>query len=165
MKAFPYLFLFLLLSLAALAAGKSESDFRKTAPDIHRKAQWLEANPEAPTWGDSLKPVLAWGREVPYATLGTAKILEKEMQNLPKDPVAGRVGTMMRVGYIQLATEPGFKQATEFEMAKAGLTSMIRFYENVQKDKPDYSIPAMDRYAALLHSESLDEYIQAKLRK
>jgi hypothetical protein len=157
---------FLLLLIPTLAtAGKSESDFRKAEPEIHRKALWMEENPDAPTWADSLKTVLAWGREVPYATLGTAKVLEKEMQNLPKDPVAGRISSMMRVGYIQLATGPGFKKATEFEMAKAGLTCMIRYYENVKKGKPDYEIASMERYAGLLHSDALDEYIQAKLRK
>lgn len=156
----------LLLLFPALAfAGKSESDFRKAEPEIHRKALWLEENPDAPTWGDSLKTVLTWGREVPYATLGTARILEKEIQNLPKEPIAGRVSSMMMVGYIQLATEPGFKRATEFEMAKAGLTCMIRFYENAQKGQPGYSIPSMERYAGLLRSDALDEYIQAKLRK
>jgi len=165
MKANMFWIAALLLLPTLVIAGKSESDFRKAAPDIHRKALWLEENPDAPAWSDSLKAVMAWGRDVPYATLGTAKILEKEMQNLPKDPVAGRVSTMMRVGYIQLATEPGFTQATEFEMAKAALTCMIRFYENVQKGKPDYAIPSMDRYAGLLHSDALDEYIQAKLRK
>jgi len=42
---------------------------------------------------------------------------------------------------------------------------MIRYYENVKKGQPDYSIPAMERLAGLMHSDALDEYIQAKLRK
>ncbi|MEO6095328.1 MAG: hypothetical protein ABIW76_06515 [Fibrobacteria bacterium] len=162
MKALCFL---LLLTPILATAGKSESDFRKAAPEIHRKALWLEENPDAPTWGDSLKVVLTWGRQVPYATMGTAKILEKELQSLPKDQVAGRVSSMMLVGYIQVATEPGFKQANEFEMAKAGLTCMIHFYENAQKSKPEYTIPSMERYANLFHSDALDEYIKAKLRK
>jgi hypothetical protein len=147
------------------AAWKSEADFRKAEPEVHRKALWLEENADAESWGDSLKTVLTWGRGAPYATLGTAKVLEKEVLNLPKDPIAGRIASMLMVGYAQLATEPGFKKATEFEMAKAGLACMIHFYENVQKGKPDYTIAAMERYAGLLHSDALDEYIQAKLRK
>jgi hypothetical protein len=163
------IFAILILLVPVLAkdppAWKSEQDFRKAAPMIHRQALWLEANPNAETWSDSLKTVLAWGREVPYATLGTAKVFEKEIQNLPKDRVAGRVSSMMLVGYIQCATEEGFRKATEFDMAKAGLTSMIRYYENVKQENPEYSIPAMERYAGLLHSDALGEYIQAKLRK
>lgn len=146
-------------------AWKSEADYRKAAPEVHRKALWLEENPEADTWPDSLKTVLAWARGVPYATLGTAKVFEKEVKNLPGDPVAGRVSSMLTVGYAQLATEPDFKKASEFEMAKAGLLCMIRYYENVKPGKPDYSIAAMERYAGLFHSGVLDEYIQAKLRK
>jgi hypothetical protein len=164
---FAYLALLLLVSIPTQAQPKwkSESDFRKAAPEIHRKAVWLEENPDAETWGDSLKLVLTWGREVPYVTLGTAKVFEKEVLNLPKDPVAGRIGSMLLVGFIQLATEPDFKKASEFEMAKAGLGCMIRYYENVQKMKTDYSIPLMEKYAGLMRSESLDDYIQAKLRK
>jgi hypothetical protein len=146
-------------------AWKSEKDFRTAAPMVHRQALWLESNPNAKTWGDSLKTVLAWGREVPYVTLGTAKVFEKEIQNLPKDPAGGRVSTMMLVGYIQYATEDGFQKPKEFDMAKAGLTCMIRYYENVKQSEPDYSIAAMEHLAGLFHSDALDEYIQAKLRK
>jgi hypothetical protein len=163
----------LIVSLAALSPAlakkptdwKSEKDFREAAPIIHRQAQWLEANPGADTWGDSLKTVLTWGRGVPYATLGTAKVFEKELQNLPKDPEAGRVASMMKVGFVQFAADPGFGKATEFDMAKAAVTCMIRYYENVKAAKPDYSIAAMEKYAGLMHSGSLDDYIQAKLRK
>ncbi len=77
---------------------KSEQDFRNAVPMIHRQALWLEANPDAESWSDSLNTVLSWGRDVPYV-------------------------------------------------------------------KPDYSLPAMERLAGLLHSDALDEYIQAKLRK
>lgn len=146
-------------------AWKSEKDFRNAAPMIHRQALWLETNPNAKTWGDSLKTVLTWGRDVPYVTLGTAKVFEKEMQNLPKDPATGRISTMMRVGYIQYATEEGFQAAKEFDLAKAGLTCMIRYYENVKQIQPDYSIASMERLAGLFHSDALDEYIQGKLRK
>jgi hypothetical protein len=158
----------LLLSLALAkepSAWKSDKDFRAAAPTVHRQAVWLEANPGADTWSDSLKTVLTWSRGVPYVTLGTAKIFEKELQNLPKDPEAGRVASMMRVGYVQYATGPDFRQATEFGMAKAAATCMIRYYENLKAGKPDYSIPAMEKLAGLMHSEALDEYIQAKLRK
>ena len=128
----PFAVLIALVLSPALAKGpsgwKSDRDFREAAPLVHRQALWLEANPGADTWGDSLKTVLTWSRGVPYATLGTAKIFEKELQNLPKDPEAGRVASM-----------------------KAG--------------KPDYSIPAMERLAGLMHSGALDDYIQAKLRK
>ncbi len=146
-------------------AWKTEKDFRQAAPMIHRQAQWLEANPNADTWSDSLKTVLTWGREVPYVTLGTAKVFEKEVQNLPKDPVGGRISSMLLVGYAQYATEEGFQKPVEFEMAKAGLTCMIHYYENVKKLRTDYANPAMERLAGLLHSDALDEYIQAKLRK
>lgn len=146
-------------------AWKSEKDYREAAPMVHRQAHWMEANPGADTWSDSLKTVLTWGRGVPYATLGTAKVFEKELQNLPKDPEAGRVASMMRVGFAQYATDPGFRKATEFDMAKAAVTCMIRYYENVKSEKPDYSIPAMERLAGLMHSGALDEYIQAKLRR
>lgn len=145
--------------------ARSEQDFRKAAPAIHRQAQWLEENPDAKTWGDSLKTVLAWGHDVPYATLGTAKVFEKEVLNLPKDRTAGRIASMLQVGFIELASEPDFKSATEFEMAKAGLTCMIRFYESAKRIDPGYSIPSMERYAGLQQSDALDEYIQGKLRK
>lgn len=162
------LFLLVLL-LPALAKDqpewKSEADFRKAAPLVHSKALWLETNAESPSWGDSLKYVLTWGHEVPYVRLGTAKVLEREVQNLPKDPVAGRISSMLLVGYIQLVTEPGFQKASEFEMAKAGITCMIRYYETVHRVKPDYTVASMERLAGLLHSDALDEYIQAKLRK
>ena len=163
-------FFLLLIALAPLfakdhPAWKSEKDFRNAAPMVHRQALWLEANPGAETWGDSLKTVLGWGREVPYATLNTAKVFEKEIQNLPKDPEAGRVSSMMMVGYVQLATEPDFRKATEFGMAKAAVTCMIRYYVNVKQAKPDYSIASMERLEGLMHSDALDEYIQAKLRK
>lgn len=146
-------------------AWKSEKDFREAAPMVHRQALWLEANPEAEGWGDSLKTVLTWGHDVPYVTLGTAKVFEKEIQNLPKDPAAGRVSSMMLVGYVEYATEADFRKPAEFDMAKAGVTCMIRYYENLRGLKPDYSIPAMERLAGLMHSDALDEYIQAKLRK
>lgn len=167
MKPFATLFLLLLTPALAKEAAtwKSESDFRKAAPEVHRKAEWLEANANADAWSDSLKYVLGWGRGVPYATLGTTKILEKEVQNLPKDPTAGRISTMLTVGYIQLATEPEFKKASEFDMAKAGITCMIRYYETVKQANPDYSIPIMERLTGLYHSDALDEFIQAKLRK
>ena len=160
----------LLIALAPVlakdhAAWKSEKDFRNAAPMVHRQALWLEANPDANGWSDSLKTVLTWGHDVPYVTLGTAKVFEKEIQNLPKDPVAGRIASMMLVGYVQYATEPDFQKATEFDMAKAGVTCMIRYYGNLQHAKPDYSVPAMERLTGLLHSDALDEYIQAKLRK
>lgn len=147
------------------AAWKTEADFRKAAPEVHRKALWLEENPGADTWADSLKPVLTWGRNVPYATLETAKVFEKEVKNLPKDAIAGRVSSMLLVGYVQLAAGPEFKKASEFEMAKSGLVCMIRYYENVKKDQPDYSIPSMERLAGLFHSDALDGFIEAKLRK
>lgn len=146
-------------------AWKSESDFRKAAPEVHRKALWLQENPDADSWPDSMKTVLTWARGVPYISLGTAKVFEKEVQNLPSDPIAGRISSMLKVGYAQLATEPDFKKASEFAMAKAGLLCMIRYYENVKQSKPDYSLAAMERYAGLLHSGALDEYIEAKLRK
>lgn len=130
------------------ANWKSEKDFRNAAPMVHRQALWLEANPDAETWGDSLKTVLNWGRNVAYATLATAKVFEKEVQNLPKDPAAGRISSMLMVGYVQFAAEAGFAKATEFELAKAGLTCMIRYYEAVKQAKPDYSIPAMERLRA-----------------
>lgn len=158
----------LLLSLALAkdpSAWKSEKDFREAAPMVHSQALWLEANPGADTWSDSLKTVLTWSRGVPYVTLGTAKIFEKELQNLPKDPDAGRVASMMRVGYVQYATGPDFRKATEFDMAKAAATCMIRYYENLKAAKPEYSIPAMEKLAGLMHSEALDDYIQGKLRK
>jgi hypothetical protein len=97
--------------------------------------------------------------------LGTAKVLEKEVQNLPKDPVAGRISTMLLVGYIQLATEPGFQKGSEFDFAKAGITCMIRYYEAVKNLDAAYSLAPMERLAGLYHSEALDEYIRAKLRK
>ena len=78
---------------------------------------------------------------------------------------AGRISSMLMVGYAQYATEPGFSEPVEFDMAKAGVTCMIRYYGNVRQAKPGYSIPAMERLAGLLHSGALDEYIQAKLRK
>lgn len=146
-------------------AWKSEKDFRNAAPMIHRQALWLEANPDAEGWGDSLRTVLSWGREVPYVKLGTAKVFEKEVQNLPKDPQAGRVASMLMVGYAEYASEDGFEKPTEFDMAKAGVTCMIRYYGNVQRAKPGYTIPAMDRLAGLYQSDALDEYIRAKLRK
>jgi hypothetical protein len=146
-------------------AWKSEADYRKAAPEVHRKSLWLEENADAEAWPDSLKTVLTWARGVPYATLGTTKVFEKEVKNLPGDAVAGRVSSMLTVGYAQLATEPDFEKASEFEMAKAGLLCMIRYYENVKQGKPDYSIAAMERYSGLFHSGALDEYIQAKLRK
>jgi hypothetical protein len=146
-------------------AWKSEKDFRNAAPMIHRQALWLEENPNSDTWSDSLKTVLTWGRDVPYVTLGTAKVFEKEIRNLPKDPVAGRVSSMMLVGFIQNATEPDFLKPTEFGMAKAGVTCMVRYYGNLKRIEPDYSIPLMEKLAGLMHSEALDEYIQAKLRK
>lgn len=147
------------------SAWKSDQDFRHAAPMVHRQALWLEANPDADKWSDTLRTVLSWGREVPYVKLGTAKVFEKEIQNLPKDAAAGRVASMMMVGYVQYATDPDFDKPTEFGMAKAGVTCMIRYYENVRQAKPDYSIPAMERLAGLFHSDALDEYIQAKLRK
>ena len=171
MRTLPALSGFVLLSAITLLsakdrpAWKSEQDFRKAAPMVHRQALWLEANPDAETWGDTLKTVLTWGHEVPYVRLGTAKVFEKELQNLPKDPSAGRVASMMQVGYVQYATETDFENATEFAMAKAAATCMIRYYENLQQTKPGYAIPALERLAGLMHSESLDEYIQAKLRK
>lgn len=169
MKAHRFLLSLLLIPALTLAkdppAWKSEGDFRKAAPEVHRKALWLEENADADTWADSLKTVLTWARGVPYATLGTAKVFEKEVKNLPGDAVAGRVSSMLMVGYAQLATEPDFKKASEFEMAKAGLLCMIRFYENVKKSNPEYSLAAMERYAGLFHSGVLDEYIQAKLRR
>ncbi|MDB5106328.1 MAG: hypothetical protein JWP91_4017, partial [Fibrobacteres bacterium] len=73
--------------------------------------------------------------------------------------------SMLMVGYVQLATEPGFKEASEFDLAKAGVVCMIHFYENVQKGDSGYSIPSMERLAGLYRSGALDEYIQAKLRK
>lgn len=168
-KALWFLLALLLTPALALAKEppqwKSEADFRKAAPEVHRKALWLEANPDSDTWPDSMKTVLTWARGVPYVTLGTAKVFEKEVQNLPSDPVAGRVSSMLKVGYAQLATQPDFKKASEFEMAKAGLLCMIRYYENAKQSQPDYSIAAMERYAGLFHSGVLDEYIQAKLRK
>jgi hypothetical protein len=97
--------------------------------------------------------------------LATAKVFEKEIQNLPKDRVGGRIGSMMMVGYVQYATEDGFGKAKEFDLAKAGLTCMIRYYENVKQGQPDYSIPSMEKYAGLFHSDALDGYIEAKLRK
>ncbi|MEO7424480.1 MAG: hypothetical protein ABI036_04785 [Fibrobacteria bacterium] len=144
---------------------KTETDFRNAAPMVHRQALWLETNPDAETWSDSLKTVLTWGHDVPYVSLSTAKVFEKEVQNLPKDPVAGRISSMLQVGYALFATEPDFRKATEFELAKAGVTCMIRYYENVKKVKPEYSIASMEKLSGLMHSESLDEYIQAKLRK
>lgn len=170
MRTFYTLLSAFLIALAPALAKehppwKSEKDFRSAAPMVHRQALWLEANPGADTWSDSLKTVLTWGRNVPYVTLGTAKIFEKEIQNLPKDPEAGRVASMMRVGYVQFATKPDFRKPTEFDMAKAGVTCMIRYYENLKSRKPDFSIPAMERLAGLMHSDALDEYIQAKLRK
>ncbi|MDB5050401.1 MAG: hypothetical protein JWO30_3472 [Fibrobacteres bacterium] len=165
----PYPLLALLILAPALAkshpAWKSEKDFRDAAPMVHRQALWLEDNPGADSWSDSLKTVLTWAHDVPYVTLGTAKVFEKELQNLPKDPEAGRVAGMMRVGYAEYATEPEFRKPTEFDMAKAGVTCMIRYYENMKAGKPDYSIPAMERLAGLMHSDALDEYIQGKLRK
>ncbi|GEM_PF-5724503 len=165
MKALLAVLLLIPALSQAQSKWKTEADFRKAAPAIHRKALWLEENPTAATWGDSLKIVLSWGHEVPYATLGTAKVFEKELQNLPKDPAAGRVASMMQVGFIQLATEDGFSKASEFDMAKAGLVCMIHYYQNVQRDKDGFSIPAMEKYAGLLQNESLDDYIKAKLRK
>jgi hypothetical protein len=169
MKAHWFLFSLLLIPSLTLAkdppAWKSEGDFRKAAPDIRRKALWLEENADADTWADSLKTVLTWARAVPYVTLGTARIFEKEVRNLPGDAVAGRVSSMLLVGYAQLATEPDFTKASEFEMARAGLLCMIRFYENVKQSKPGYSIAALERYAGLFHSGALDEYIEAKLRR
>jgi hypothetical protein len=166
MRALSILLLALVPALAKdRPAWKSEKDFREAAPMIHRQALWLEANPGADTWSDSLKTVLTWAHDVPYVTLATAKVFEREIQNLPKDPEAGRVAGMMRVGYAEYATEPGFGKPTEFGMAKAGVTCMIRYYENVKAAKPDYSIPAMERLAGLMQSDALDEYIQGKLRK
>lgn len=169
MKAHWILLAFLLTPAFTLAKGqpvwKSEADFRKAAPEVHRKALWMEDNPDADTWPDSLKTVLTWARGVPYATLGTAKVFEKEVRNLPGDATAGRISSMLMVGYAQLATEPDFKKASESEMAKAGLLCMIRYYENVKQSKPDYSIAAMERYSGLYRSGVLDEYIQAKLRR
>ncbi len=172
-KPFPILIAFALALAPVLAkdasAGnsdwKSEKDFRNAAPMIHRQALWLEANPGADTWSDSLKTVLSWGRAAPYVRLGTAKVFEKEIQNLPKDPDAGRVASMLRVGYVRYATEADFDTPTEFEMAKAGVTCMIRYYENLQQAKPEYSIPAMERLAGLLRSDALDEFIKDKLKK
>lgn len=160
----------LVLSLAAVfakdpSAWKSEKDFRNAAPMIHRQALWLEAHPDAEGWSDTLRTVLSWARDVPYVKLGTAKVFEKEIQNLPKDAAAGRVASMMMVGYAEYATEADFDKPTEFDMAKAGVTAMIRYYENLRQAKPDYSIPAMERLAGLQQSDALDEYIQAKLRK
>jgi hypothetical protein len=167
--AFALPFAFALALSPALAkehpAWNSGKDYRNAAPMIHRQALWLEANPDAGNWSDSLRTVLSWARDVPYVKLGTAKVFEREIQNLPKDPSAGRVSSMLMVGYAQYATEPGFDKPVEFDMAKAGVTCMIRYYENLQTAKPGYSIPAMDRLAGLLHSEALDEYIRAKLRK
>jgi hypothetical protein len=158
------------LSLTAVfakgpSAWKSEKDFRNAAPMVHRQALWLEAHPDADGWSDTLQTVLSWGRDVPYVKLGTAKVFEKEIQNLPKDAAAGRVGSMMMVGYTQYATEEGFDKPTEFDMAKAGVTAMIRYYGNLRQAKPDYAIPQMERLSGLLQSDALDEYIQAKLRK
>lgn len=146
-------------------AWKSDQDFRNAAPMVHRQALWLEAHPDAEGWSDTLQTVLTWGREVPYVKLGTAKVFEKEIQNLPKDAEAGRVGSMMMVGYVQYATEADFVKPTEFAMAKAGVTAMIRYYGNLRQAKPDYAIPAMERLSGLQQSDALDEYIQAKLRK
>jgi hypothetical protein len=112
-----------------------------------------------------LKTVLAWGHDVPFVTLSTAKVFEKEVQNLPKDPEAGRIATMLQVGYVQYATEADFGKATEFGLAKAGVTCMIRYYANIKAAKPDYTNSAMERLAGLLQADALDEYIQAKLRK
>jgi hypothetical protein len=42
---------------------------------------------------------------------------------------------------------------------------MIRYYGNLKQVRPGYAIPAMERLAGLMHSDALDEYIQAKLRK
>lgn len=173
MNAYRLLFALLLIPAITQAkdlakdppAWKSESDFRKAAPEVHRKALWLEANTEAETWPDSLRTVLTWARNVPYATLATAKIFEMEVRNLPVDPVARRVASMLMVGYAQLATEPGFTKASEFEMAKAGLLCMIRYYENAKLRNPGYSIGVMERFAGLFHDGALDEFIKAKLRK
>jgi hypothetical protein len=153
------------LLLCFLLLSAPLSLFAKDAAGVHRQALWLEENPDAKTWSDSLKTVLSWGHEVPAVRHGTAKVFEKEVLNLPKDRMGGRIGSMLQVGYIELASEPGFKSATEFEMAKAGLTCMIRFYENAKRIDPSYSVPTMERYAGLLHSDALDEYIQAKLRR
>lgn len=158
------------IALSPVAANegpvwKSEKEFRKAIPMVHRLALWLEENPEADGWSDSLQTVLSWGREVPYVKLATAKVFEKEMQNLPRDPAAGRLSSMLRVGYVQFVTEPGSGNPTEFELAKAGVTCMIRYYENLQRMRPGYAIPAMERLADFFHSGALDEFIQAKLRK
>ncbi len=164
----------LLLALAALlkpasakdgADWKSEKDFRDAAPMVHRQALWLEGNPGADTWGDSLKTVLAWARGVPYATLGTAKVFERELQDLPKDPAAGRIASMMRVGFAQYATAPDFREGTESGMAKAAVTCMIRYYGNLKAVDPGYALPKLERLEGLMHSGALDEYIEAKLRK
>jgi hypothetical protein len=166
MRTLPLLLLALAPVLAKDApAWKSEKDFRNAAPMVHRQALWLEENPGAETWSDSLKTVLTWGHDVPYATLSTAKVFEKELQNLPKDPEAGRVASMMQVGYVQYATDPDFRKPTEFDLAKSAVTCMIRYYGNLKQVRPGYAIPAMERLAGLMHSDALDEYIQAKLRK
>lgn len=156
------------LSLAWSGDGrvwKSEKDFRNAAPGIHRQALWLEENPGAEGWSDSLQTVLAWARGVPYLKLATAKVFEKEILNLPKNPSAGRVASMLKVGYAQIATQPGAENPTEFELARAGVTCMIRYYENAQRANPGDAIPAMERFAGFLHSDALDEFLQAKLRK
>jgi hypothetical protein len=146
-------------------AWKSEKDFRDAAPMVHRQAVWLEENPGAGTWGDSLKTVLAWGREVPYATLGTAKVFEREIQNLPKDAESGRISSMLQVGYAQFATGPDFAKPSEFDLAKAGVTCMIRYYGNLKRANPDYANAGMEKLTGLMQSDALDEYIQGKLRK
>jgi hypothetical protein len=147
------------------AAWKSEKYFRDAAPMVHRQAAWLESHPGAEGWSDSLKTVLTWAHDVPYVTLGTAKVFEKEVQNLGKDPEAGRIASMLRVGYAEYATEPDFRQASEPDLAEAGVTCMIRYYENVKAAKPDYANPMMEKLAGLMHADALEEYIQGKLRR
>jgi hypothetical protein len=162
-------FAFLIVFAPALAKDqpgwKSEKDFRAAAPMVHRQAVWLEENPGAGGWSDTLKTVLSWGRGVPYATLATPKVFEKEIQNLPKDAQSGRIASMLQVGYAQYATEPGFTKPVEFDLAKAGVTCMIRYYGNIKRAEPDYANAGMEKLDGLMQSGALDEYIQGKLRK
>jgi hypothetical protein len=146
-------------------AWKSEKDFRNAAPMVRRQAVWLEENPGAETWSDSLKTVLAWVRGVPYAALSTPKVFEKEIQNLPKDAESGRISSMLQVGYAQYATGPDSAKPAEFDLAKAGVTCMIRYYGNLKRAKRGYSNAGMEKLDGLMQSGALDEYIQGKLRK
>lgn len=167
LASIPFALLFALTPALAKdpAAWKSGKDFRNAAPMVHRQAIWLEENPGAETWSDSLKTVLAWVRGVPYATLSTPKVFEKEIQNLPKDAESGRIASMLQAGYAQYATEPDFAKPAEFDLAKAGVTCMIRYYGNLKQAKPGYANAGMERLDGLMQAGALDEYIQGKLRK